>query len=461
MTISLLKLSNVILTLITCFSAFIVQAEKVVSLEQAISLAQQYDPWLHGSKLRQKAIENRSIAAGALPDPTISIGMMNLPTDTWNFEQEGMTQLNVGVSQLFPRGNSLALKESQLKIESTQFPLLRENRKSQVKSKVSQLWLDAYLAQQTVRLIQADRELFEQMAEVAKANYSNVVGKTSQQDVIRAQLEIIQLEDRLTAQKQKFETSMARLNEWVQLYSEENLSNGIDFDSSSFAFAISSALPNIRLQNAHLLKATRYSRNTLAQTLVNHPKIIAIDVKHKVSKKTVELVKQKYKPQWGVNATYAYRDNMPSGDSRSNLFSVGVTFDLPLFTENKQDKLVAASFAESEAVKTEKLVLIKQMLSTVEKELKQLKSLSDRQSLYQEQIIKQTHEQAEAALTAYTNNDGDFAEVVRARIAELNASISALRIDVDVLKTIARINYFFTKSRVASDSFSNKALGEQ
>ena len=34
--------------------------------------------------------------------------------------------------------------------------------------------------------------LFEQMAEVAKASYSNVVGKTRQQDVIRAQLEIVQ-----------------------------------------------------------------------------------------------------------------------------------------------------------------------------------------------------------------------------------------------------------------------------
>ncbi|MCF2833098.1 hypothetical protein L1273_16775, partial [Pseudoalteromonas sp. DL2-H6] len=41
----------------------------------------------------------------------------------------------------------------------------------------------------------------EQMAEVTKASYSNVVGKTRQQDVIRAQLEIVQLDDRLTSQK--------------------------------------------------------------------------------------------------------------------------------------------------------------------------------------------------------------------------------------------------------------------
>ena len=56
------------------------------------------------------------------------------------------------------------------------------------------------------------------------------------------------------------------------------------------------------------------------------------------------------------------------------------------------------------------------------------------------------HEQAEASLSAYTNDDGDFAEVVRARIAELNARIDALDIEIERLKTIAQLNYFFTTS---------------
>jgi hypothetical protein len=56
------------------------------------------------------------------------------------------------------------------------------------------------------------------------------------------------------------------------------------------------------------------------------------------------------------------------------------------------------------------------------------------------------NEQAAASLTAYTNDDGDFAEVVRARIAELNAKIDALNIDVDRQKTIIQINYYLTAS---------------
>ena len=469
------NLTSLSTALILGLSVFSAQAEKVVSLEQAITLAQQNDPWLHGSRLKQSAVENRSIASGTLPDPKVSLGIMNLPTDTWDLDQEGMTQLKVGVSQMFPRGDSLEIKKDQLKIESTKFPLLREDRKAKLKSQVSQLWLEAYLAQQTIKLIEADWSLFEQMAEVAKASYSNVVGKTRQQDVIRAQLEIVQLDDRLTSQKQKLETTIARLNEWLHIYDADRLNESFNFDAQPLEFSVSKELPSIRLKNPTVLKASNYSRNILAQELANHPAILAIDVKRKASEKGVELAKQQYEPQWGVNASYAYRDNMPSGDSRADLFSVGVTFDLPLFTENRQDKQVAASIADSETIKTEKLLLTKQMISVLEKELRQLKRLSDRQSIYQEQLLKQTHDQAEASLTAYTNDDGDFAEVVRARIAELNTRISALRIDVDALKTVTRINYFFAHSQSKSNAehkplhtshktnqhLSNKQFGEK
>ena len=50
-------------------------------------------------------------------------------------------------------------------------------------------------------------------------------------------------------------------------------------------------------------------------------------------------------------------------------------------------------------------------------------------------------QQAEAALTAYTNDDGDFAEAVRSQIAEVNAKIDALAIAINRQKLIAEANY--------------------
>ncbi|WP_248289481.1 TolC family protein [Thalassotalea sp. Y01] len=420
-------------------------AEQGISLEQAVSLAQQNDPWLRGSQLQQSAVEARSTASATMPDPQISISAMNLPTDSWEFDQEPMTQLKVGVSQMFPRGDTLTIKNSQLKTEATKFPLLRENRNAQVKRQVSQLWLDAYLAQTTVDLINKDKALFEQMVDIAKASYSSAVGKTRQQDVIRAQLELLRLDDRLMSEQQKLEAASAALSEWF--YQSNEQQNSAYFQQAYAEITLSSALPKLNVNNPQLLKQHRPTVNQLAQLLATHPAVLAIDVKEKVAKKGVELANQQYQPQWGVNASYGYRDDAPDGMDRADFFSVGVTFDLPLFTENRQDQQVAASIAESEAVKTEKLLLIRNMIAEVDKEMNNLQRLSQRQALYDQQLLKQTHEQAEAALTAYTNDDGDFAEVVQARIAELNTTIEKVKIDVDTLKTVSRLNYFLTQAQ--------------
>ncbi|CAH9049586.1 hypothetical protein PSECIP111854_00231 [Pseudoalteromonas sp. CIP111854] len=420
--------------------------QSVVSLNDAISLAQHNDAWQHQNRLKQTAIENKSIAANTFADPKVSLGVQNLPADGGHFAQEGMAQFKVAVSQMLPRGDSLAIQSAQLKLSAKQLPLQREERNAKLKRLISQLWLDAYLAQRTIALIKQDWGLFEQMAQVAKANYASAIGKTRQQDVIRAQLEIIQLEDRLTVEQQQLDTTLAQLNEWLQLFDTNQLNSLNSMAFAAITIALPTELPNITLEHAQLLKPLHYERAKAVKLLLNHPALLAIDISHQASQKAIQLSKQQYQPQWGINASYGYRDDMPSGDSRADLFSIGVSFDLPLFTHNKQDRQVAATIAESEAIKTQKYITAKQMLIEVEKELAQLKRLSQRQALYKQQLLEQTHHQAEAALTAYTNDDGDFSEVVRARITELNAKIAALKIDVNALKSVTKINYLLTQS---------------
>lgn len=427
-------------------------AQQRLSLNQAIEQAQANDPWQHGNELKQSAIEARSIASGSLPNPTISIGLLNLPTDTWNFDQQNMTQFKVGVSQMFPRGNTLMLKKSQLKIESTKYPLLRQDRRAKLRANISQIWLDAYLAQQTILLINNDKALFEQIVDVAKANYSSAMGNTRQHDVIRAQLELAQLDDRLTLEYQKHESSIANLKEWLHPYDKGDPTLVIDFDTQFVDLPLAAEPPDIGLTKPWLLHNRYFSGNEIAQGIINHPALLVIDLDHQVAQKSINLANQQYKSQWGVNASYAVREDTPAGINRADFFSIGVTFDLPLFTKNSQDKEVSAAIAESQAVKTEKLLQLKNMLANIEKDVRHLKRLTERQSLYRQKLLKQSHQQAEAALTAYTNDDGDFSEVVRAKIAELNTKVSALQIDVDALKTVARINYFFTESDTANST---------
>ena len=425
---------------------------KELTLEAAVKAAKLNDIWLVGNQHMQQSIESMSIAAGTLPDPKVSVGLVNIPTDTYDFGQEAMTQFKVGVSQMFPRGDSLAIRKAQLELMGSQYPYQRMDREAKVTVTVSHLWLDAYRAQQSIALINNKRALFEQLVDIAESSYSSALGKTRLQDIVRAQLELTRLDDRLTKLSQQQDMFRQRLSEWLSDYFVDDRlqDSSVGIQKLSPDQVLARRLPDTPLINPQLYTGPKEADSLkLLDVLFHHPAVKALEQKIKASNTGIELAQQHYKPEWGINASYGYRDNDPMGNDRADFFSVGVTFDLPLFTNNRQDKQVESAISQTESVKTEKWLLLRKLIASFETARAQLVRLNQRKQLYQLQLLPQMHEQAEASLTAYTNDDGDFAEVVRARIAELNAEIDALDIDVDRQKTIIQLNYFMPSDEEA------------
>lgn len=403
------------------------------TLQQAVDIAQQQDPWIAGSKLKQESLEAKSIAANSLPDPSLTLDMANLPTDSFDFSQEGMTQLRVGVQQMFPRGKSRMLEQKKLQHLSEMQPFARANRDAQVAVTVKQLWLEIYRYEKTITLIEQDRTLFEHLVDVAQSNYTSASGGTRQQDLVRAQLELTQLDDRLTQLRQRQEVALAQMSEWLG-------DHNIAIDKNNWQIK-EPQLP-IELED-------------LSQLLLQHPSVLGLNEKLEAFDSDVQLAKQNYKPQWGLHASYAMRDSAPDGEDRADFISVGVSFDLPVFTRNRQDKRTQAAKADLEEVKTEKVLLLRKLKSQWYTTEAKFLRLREREALFNQRLLKEMADQAEAALSAYTHDDGDFAEVVRARIAELNARIDSLNIVVDTQKTLAELEYFFAGVPTKTNALQN------
>jgi outer membrane protein TolC len=402
-----------------------------LELAQAIALAQSGDPWIQGSRYTQDALEAEATSARTLPDPKMSLLLANLPTDTFSLSQEPMTQVGVGVSQLFPRGDSLELMSEQKSQLGLEQPYQRANRQAKVAMTVGELWLEAFKSQQTIALIEQDRALFEQLVDAAMASYSSAMGKTRQQDVIRAQLELTQLEDRLTMLHQQMDADRQRLSEWV--------------GRVAIARPLARTLEELPLPHRDIvLDQASLTPQQVFELVQSHPALLALEQRIQASDTGVELARQKYKPEWGVSAQYGHREDDPQGMSRADFFSVGVTLDVPLFTSNRQDQDVNAARARANAIKTEKSLLLRQLISAFETSRAQLLRLDQRHDLYARQLLPQMTEQSEAYLNAYNNDTGDFAGAVRARIAELNAKIEMLAISVGRQKQIAQLNYLLT-----------------
>ena len=304
-----------------------------LTLEAAIAQAIASDPWLNGSRYREDALTSESISASTLPDPKVSLMAANFPTDSFDINQEPMTQLTVGVSQMFPRGDSLALTSRQKQELAAQEPLLRQDRQDKVTATVTQLWLEAYRAQESIRLIEQDRALFEHLVDATKASYSSALGRARQQDIIRAQLELTRLDDRLTVLRQQRESAQQRLSEWI---------------GGQASLPLAQTLSSKLGEEPTLVMGQPKNDRWLYEQINRHPLLLAFDQRIEAMQTGVELAQQKYKPEWGLTAQYGYRDDDPMGRDRADLFSVGVTFDLPLFTDNRQDKEVSAATSRAE-----------------------------------------------------------------------------------------------------------------
>lgn len=430
-------------------------AEQSLSFIQAIKMAQKNDPWLDGSHHKQKSIEALSFAANTQPDPSVSVTFASLPTDGFNVDQENMTQFKVGVSQLFGRGDSLKIRSKQLQLQSEEQPFKRKDRENKVAVTVGSLWLDLYRVEQSIGLIEASRSLFEQLSQLAELSYSSNLGGTRQVDIVRAQLELTQLDDRLNQLKLEEKRYQGMLEQWLSHYlTVESLSEDLYTSNHRLTRLTSRELPQLVFHRKDVINDENSLKpGQLALVFSSHPAVKAVDKNIDATRIGVDLAEQKYQPQWGVNASYGYRADDPLGNSRADLFSIGVVFDLPLFTGNRQDKEVSSAIANTEVIKTEKLLLIRQLISAFTSAKGQYFRLKERQILYTERLLPQIHEQVEASLTAYTNNEGEFSEVVRGRIAELNAHIEFLTMNTKEQKIILEMNYLLVDNAMKSNEY--------
>ncbi|WP_050764626.1 TolC family protein [Marinomonas sp. MED121] len=422
-------------------------------LTELITEAISRDEWLDANQLFVSSLQAESIKSGELANPKLSLGLANMPLDSLDFNQEAMTQLKFSISQMLPRGDSLALKKETWQQKGHLAQVQQYQRAAQIERDVSLLWLAIFEAKQSIALIEANRGLFEQLLEVSQASYSSALGRTSQGDIIKAELELIRLEDRLTSLALTKQAKYAQLSHWLgDLESWPKPKNlpQVNLKQARFYPADPVYLDNKgHLDDKGHLKKKEHTLNrsisdqTLIKQLNQHPSLVALDEKAQLAQVNMSLAKQAYQPQWGLNASYGYRDDADNGMSRSDFLSLGVTLDMPIFSKTAQDAGVKSKQLALNAIAFEQALELKQMLAKYRVIQSKVAKLNQRDHLYQSALIPQLKQQEDILLAAYKSNEGPFSDVIKARIESLNAKIQALVISVALQKQKVEFNYLF------------------
>ncbi|MFT6406336.1 MAG: outer membrane protein TolC [Marinomonas primoryensis] len=411
---------------------FVANAE-ALSLQQAVDKAVSQDDWLVSSQQKENAIRVLSQGMTALPDPKINVGLLNMPTDSFDFNQEAMTQFNVSVSQMFPAGDTLRLAGEKYAAQGDQMPLMRDNRRAMLSMEVSNLWLTAYSYEESIKLVKQNRTLFEQLHEVVESSYSSAYGRAKQQDLVRSELELIKLDHRLTQLRQAKENSLQKLSQYIlPVMTDRNVSDqDITLKTTGEPILITSS--------------NTLASDSLAARLSQHPLVRIVDVQSNTAQIDKAIAEQKYKPEWGVTLGYGYRGDDLNGKDRADLASIAVSVSVPIFSSRRQDAQVKAASLQVESFLSEKQLVLNELMAKYRVLTSDIRLLDQRIRLYQTKLIPSYRESAQAMLNAYTSNDGGFSDVVQARIATLNAHIELLTIRIERFKRLAELNYVMTQ----------------
>lgn len=410
--------SAILLCLSSLLAMRVAIAEAVPTLElaEAERIALQDDPLVKASIARSEALQADAVADGQLPDPKFRSGLYNLPVDDFDLRREPGTQLRLGIQQSFPRGETLEFQSRKTRARASveRRRALLERRK--IKRDVRVAFLDIYYQVEALKIVHASRKLFENLTEITQVQYGS--GGASQQGVLRAELELSRLDDRISEYQTREEKARARLSRWLG----------------------EAAWQVLHLAMPVLPEAS--VRENMEEMLQRHPEITMQSAVIEAHQQAIAISREQYKPGWTIGAEYRMRfgDN-PDGSSRSDMGAVMLTVDVPLFSEKRQDKRLAASQKRADAASLDRANNWRKLRESLTSEAASKKRLEERIQRYEKRLLKEAGDNAEAALLAYQNGSIEFTGLMRARITELDIKLQALKLRIDLLKATANLLY--------------------
>jgi outer membrane protein TolC len=394
---------------------------KSLFIEEAIATAVEGNPGLAEMQARYEALAEIPSQLGTLPDPVLSLNAMNLPTDTFNVGQEAMTQMQVGISQIFPFPGKLALKEGASEYEALAAGFSVDEIRLQLIRNVRSSWWQLYFLDRSLEIVDSNQDLLRQFIEVAKTKYE--VGDGLQQDVLLAQLELSKLID------QKIKLRAVRRNQAIQL---NVLMDAPPNDTVVLPPKVSMDMPEIADENI------LYERAENIRPLLKQKEN---DIHAAQSR--LELARKEYYPDFKLGVAYGDRsgDNpLPRGGSRSDFLSVMFSFNLPIYSKRKLERAVSQRSLELQKRRysfRDEWAVVRSEISSATTDYLEARELF---ALFEGGIIPQARQTVASMLAGYQVNEVDFLNLVGSQVTLLNYEVRYWKALTEANQALARLD---------------------
>ncbi len=161
----------------------------------------------------RRAVDSRKAmvtAARTLPDPTISFQTMgNLVPPTLQAGDPSSARV-LSLTQEIPFPGKLNLQGQIASAEADAEMWKYEEVRREAVAQLKGAYYDLYLARKLTEVVERSKALLSQFAEISEARYT--VGQGAQQDVIKSQVEVSRLLDRLATLRRDEDSAVTRIN---------------------------------------------------------------------------------------------------------------------------------------------------------------------------------------------------------------------------------------------------------
>ena len=424
--------SKIIKSRIYSFSMFLSAALFVVAMFTEISIAEdkndvleirwvidealRSNPELQAAKLRWNASSERIRQERALDDPVIGFTYFGEPVQT----RVGEKQAGVAASQKIPFYGKLRLKgeiaKNEAKVSGGQYLTLERDIVAKAKSSFYEL----YWTQKSISINNENRNLLKRFVKIAEVKYAT--GKATQQDVLKAQVELSKIINELITLEQLKETAVARINTLLNRHPDTPIGTPKEVDIAELTVSLKDLYE----------KAKEVSPNL---------SILKYEIER--DKAAYNLAKKQYFPDFTFGFNYTFINDLPSdvmssptGEGRDS-YTGTLSMNVPIFQKRKHDAGVREANARLKSSKMAYKNRENMTLFEVKDFHFKVQTAERLVKLYRDSIIPQAKQSLKAAESGYQAGQVDFLNLIDSQRVLLDFNLAFYRAVADFGTNIA------------------------
>jgi outer membrane protein TolC len=380
---------------------------------QALHLAQERSRQLVAQEAAADAARSLAVAAGRLPDPTLQLGINNLPIsgmDQFSIGRDFMTMRSYGVAQEFVRPEKRQARAARFEREAEGAEVGRELALATLQRETALAWLERYYQEAIRTLLVQQRDEAKLQINAAESAYRSNRGP--QVDVFISRSSVAQIEDQIAQIERQILIAKTMLSRWIGDEAEAPLGEK----------------PTIE---------TTHLKDTDFATQLNHHSVLAVLAKQEeIASAEAEIARTNKKTDWNMAMAYNQR-----GSVYSDMVSVGISIPLQWDQRNRQDRELSARLSLVERVRAQREEAVRAHVAEVRSMLQEWQSNRDRFTRYDETLIPLARERTQAALVGYRAGTDTLNTVLDARRNEITIRTERLKLELETARLWARLNF--------------------